>query len=92
MLCGEDASVQEHEADDEPEHPLGLAHQPRLSPHTPVPPVQGGDIKTGFGYFENTDPMMGAKLKSKAHLQNMFFFGCFEPFFAQFGFKIFIKC
>ncbi len=40
MLCGEDAGVQEHEADDEPEHPLGLAHQPRLSAHAPVPPVQ----------------------------------------------------
>jgi hypothetical protein len=40
MLCGEDAGVQEDEADDEPEHPLGLAHQPRLSAHAPVPPAQ----------------------------------------------------
>jgi hypothetical protein len=51
MLCGEDAGVQEHKADDEPEHPLGLAHQPRLSAHAPVPPAQSVDIKTGFDHY-----------------------------------------
>ena len=37
MLSGEDARVQEHQDDDEPEHPLGLAHKPRFSAHAPVP-------------------------------------------------------
>ena len=39
VLGGEDARVEEHEADDQPEHPLRLAHLPRLPPHAPVPPV-----------------------------------------------------
>jgi hypothetical protein len=51
----------------------------------------GGTKKgCGVGYNEfdffykmkNTDPLMGAKLKSKAHLLNTFF-DFFEPFFAR---------
>jgi hypothetical protein len=34
--------------------------------------------------------LKGAKLKSKPHLQNTFFI-FFEPFFAQFGFRVFQK-
>jgi hypothetical protein len=36
--------------------------------------------------MKNTDPLMGAKVKSKTHSQNMFFL-FFEPFFCAFGFK-----
>jgi hypothetical protein len=34
-----------------------------------------------FKKIKNTDPLMGAKLKSKTHLQNTFL-KIFEPFFA----------
>ncbi len=36
--------------------------------------------------MKNTDPLMGAKLKSKTHLQNMFFL-FFELFFAHLASK-----
>jgi hypothetical protein len=36
--------------------------------------------------MKNTDPVMGAKLKSKTHLQNTFFL-FFEPFFAHLASK-----
>jgi hypothetical protein len=36
--------------------------------------------------MKNTDPLMGAKLKSKTHLQNTFF-DFFEPFFARLASK-----
>ncbi len=35
--------------------------------------------------MKNTDPLMGAKLKSKTHLPNRFF--NFEPFFAHLALK-----
>jgi hypothetical protein len=36
--------------------------------------------------MKNTDPWMGAKLKSKTHLQNMFFY-FFDAFFARLASK-----
>ena len=36
--------------------------------------------------MKNTDPLMGAKLKSKTHLLNKFFL-FFEPFFARLASK-----
>jgi hypothetical protein len=40
--------------------------------------------------MKNTDPLMGAKLKSKSHLQNKFFDFC--AVFCAFGFKVCKKC
>ncbi len=39
--------------------------------------------------MKNTDPLMGAKLKSKTQLPNTFL--DFEPVFCAFGFKVFSK-
>jgi hypothetical protein len=40
--------------------------------------------------MKNADPVMGAKLKSKTHLQNMFF--DFLSRFCAFSFKVCKKC
>jgi hypothetical protein len=39
-----------------------------------------------FKKIKNTDPVMGAKFKSKTHLQNTFF-DFFKPFFARLASK-----
>jgi hypothetical protein len=42
-----------------------------------------------FWKMKNTDPLMGAKFKSKKHLLNIFLFWAV---FCAFGFKVFKKC
>ena len=45
VLSGEDARVEEDEADDEPKHPLGLAHPPGFALHAAVPSAEGMGIR-----------------------------------------------